>query len=104
MGLGGCEMIVHGHNIPRLNKDLGQKMLCCPPLMHRKNIVESQNLFYGLSQLVKTFTSCISVIRDHHSRQLVVTHRISSAIGQHINEDISGAEGKSVVPTFLNGF
>ncbi len=96
MGLGGREVVVHGHNVARLDEDLREQVFRGPALVRRHAVLESQDLLDRVQELVVALPAGVGVVGNHHRRQLIVAHGVGAAIGEHVDEDVPRAEQKGV--------
>ena len=100
MGLGGREVIVHRHDVARLDENLGQQVLRGAALVRGHAVLESQILFDRVQELVIALPASVGIVGNHHRRQLVIAHGVGAAIGQHVDEHVPRAEQEGVEAGF----
>ena len=78
VSLGSCEVVVHDDAIARFYKPFCENVLAGPALVGRQAIADAEDLFELVDHAVEGFASCVSVVRLHHSGQLLLAHGVDA--------------------------
>ena len=104
MRLGGGEVIIHGHDVARLDEGLGQQVLGGAALMDRQEVLVAEDLLHRVVQPVEALRAGVGVVGLHHGGKLIVAHGIGAAIRQHVEKNAAGTEEEGVVPRLFHRF
>ncbi|OPZ72681.1 MAG: hypothetical protein BWY82_01333 [Verrucomicrobia bacterium ADurb.Bin474] len=104
VGFGGGEVVVHGDHIALFHKGLGNNVFSGATLVNRKHEAHAKDILDRFLHAGEAGGSRIRIVGHHHGTQLLIAHRIGSAVGQHIEEDILGLEKKGVESGFTDSF
>ncbi|OPZ80925.1 MAG: hypothetical protein BWY77_00870 [bacterium ADurb.Bin431] len=102
VGTRGVEMDVVGHQIALPEGDGKKEILGGTPLMGGDDIPEAEDGADGLLKVVIVFAAGVGFVAHHHPRPLIVAHGRSAAVGEQIDINARGGQGKNVISRFTD--
>ena len=97
-------MVVHGDDIALFDEGPANDVFRSTALMDGQKVFFSEHLFDGFLQPAETLGAGIGIVGLKHCRDLIVAHGIGAAVGQHVEEDITGVEPERIESGLLDGF
>ena len=98
----GGKVVVHRDHVARFDKSAADHVLGRTALVHRKQVFLAQHLLDCLLQALETLRTGIGVVGTQHRGDLVIAHRIGTAVGKHVEVDIFRTEAERIEAGILD--
>ena len=97
IGAGRIEMRVVRHDRVRADHDAEQDSLRCPALVRGDDLLESEDVLYGVAEVIPALRAGVGFVATHHGAPGFRGHGARARIRQEVDDHVLGAQQERVV-------